>query len=152
MDQRIGELLSRIIPLSEHDVEEILHEQASTNQKFGDIALQLGLCKPEHILRAWLHQLESRTERISVDTIGVDSQALIHLSRNLAIKHTAMPVRAIEGDVLLAVGHIPDAEALAELERYAGRRVKLVLADEEELKAAIRRYYPNPRRAAEEAA
>jgi hypothetical protein len=144
MDQRIGELLSRIIPLTDHDVEEILHEQSATNQKFGDIALSLGLCKPEHVLRAWLHQLEHRTERVSIDLVGIDAQALVHLSRATAIQHLALPLRAIENDVLVAVAHVPTVSELASLEACAGRRVKLVLADEAELLAAIDKYYPAP--------
>jgi hypothetical protein len=142
MDKRIGELLSRIIPLSDHDVEEILHEQASTNKKFGDIALQLGLCKPEHVLQAWLHQLETRTERISVERIGVDAQALVHLNRTLALKYLALPVRAMRDEVLLAVAHVPTSDDLIKIETHAGKRVKLVLADEAELKSAIDRFYP----------
>ena len=152
MDQRIGELLSRIIPLSEHDVEEILHEQAASNQKFGDIALQLGLCKPEHVLQAWLRQLETRTDRISISRLGVDAQALIHLNRTLAVKHTALPVRAIGDEVLLAVAHIPTESHLAEIEKHARMRVKLVLADEAELKLAIDRYYPAAKQLADERA
>lgn len=145
MDQRIGELLSRIIPLTDHDVEEILHEQAATNQKFGDIALSLGLCQPEHILRAWLNQLETRTDRVNIERLGVDVQALAHVSRDLARRHQALPVRAIDGDVLVAVCRVPDVQTLAELEACAGCRVKLVLADEAELVAAIERYYPQPK-------
>ena len=146
MDQRIGELLSRIIPLTDHDVEEILHEQEATNQKFGDIALSLGLCKPDDVLRAWLRQLETRTERVSIEAMGVDAQSLAHLTREVAHTHKALPVRAIENDVLIAVAHVPDVEAIAALEACAGRRVKLVLTDEPQLLAAIDRYYPLPSR------
>ncbi len=142
MDKRIGELLSRIIPLSDHDVEEILHEQAATNQKFGDIALQLGMCKPEHVLQAWMRQLETRTERISVQRLGVDAQALVHLTRKLAMKFVALPVRALRDEVLIAVAHVPSDDDLAALERHAGKRIKLVLADEAELREAIERFYP----------
>ena len=144
MDQRIGELLSRIIPLSEHDVEEILHEQEATNQQFGDIALQLGMCKPEHILRAWMHQLETRTDRVNIDRVGVDVQALVYLDRDRAHRYAALPVRAIGDEVLLAVAMIPDEAGLAEIENYAKRRVRMVLADEAPLRAAIDRYYPMP--------
>jgi Type II secretion system (T2SS), protein E, N-terminal domain len=142
MDQRIGELLSRIIPLSDHDVEEILHEQSATNQPFGDIALRLGMCKPEHILRAWLRQLEKRTDRVSIEKVGVDAQALVCLDADRARRYIALPVRALDDEMLIAVAHIPDEAALADIENYAKRRVRLVLADEEALTVAINRYYP----------
>jgi Type II secretion system (T2SS), protein E, N-terminal domain len=142
MDQRIGELLSRIIPLSGHDVEEILNEQTESNRKFGDIALSLGLAKPEHILRAWLHQLETRTERICLDNLGVDASTLVHLDRSVALQYQTLPLRCLDDELLLAVAHIPDAAGLTALETTARKRVKLVLADEAQLLRAIDRYYP----------
>lgn len=143
MDQRIGELLGRIIPLSDHDVEDILTEQqASSSKKFGDIALQLGLAKPEHILQAWLHQLETRTDRVHLTKVGVDSQAVACLSAAMARKHGMLPIRAVASELLLAVASVPDAAAIAELEATTGKRVKLVLADANEVLAAIERYYP----------
>lgn len=143
MDQRIGELLGRIIPLSDHDVEDILNEQqASNNKQFGDIALQLGLAKPEHILQAWLRQLETRTDRVHLARIGVDVQAVAQLSGDVARQHVALPIRAVGDELVLAVANVPDAAAIAELERVSSRRVRLVLTDAAELNAAIERYYP----------
>ena len=143
MDQRIGELLGRIIPLSDHDVEDILNEQQASNHKqFGDIALQLGLAKPEHILQAWLRQLETRTDRVHLARIGVDVQAVAQLSADMARRHVALPIRAVGDELLLAVANVPDATAIAELEHASSRRVRLVLTDAVELNASIERYYP----------
>jgi type IV pilus assembly protein PilB len=143
MDQtRIGELLSRIIPLSEHDVEEILHEQSASNRKFGDIAMALGLCKPEHILKAWLSQLESQTQRVCIDSLGVDAQAVAQFPADLARKHDAIPVRLLGDELLLAVAHIPDAATLTEIETRINKRLKIVLADIEPLQRTIERFYP----------
>src|SRR5687768_5822111 len=60
---RIGELLSGIVPLSNHDVEEILQEQSGTHRKFGEIALAWGLSQPEHVWNAWCRQLAQGFER-----------------------------------------------------------------------------------------
>ena len=143
MDQRIGELLGRIIPLSDHDVEDILNEQqTSGTKKFGDIALQLGLAKPEHILEAWLRQLETRTDRVHLDRVGVDSQAVACLPEALARKHAAIPIRGIASELLLAIANVPDAAAIAEIEAATGKRIKLVLAESADVLVAIERYYP----------
>ena len=64
---RIGELLSRIVPLSGHDVEEILEEQSANRRKFGEIALAWGLCRPEHVWDAWCQQSEMGTVRCKSD-------------------------------------------------------------------------------------
>lgn len=139
--QRIGELLSRIIPLTQHDIEEILHEQAVSNRRFGDIAMGMGLCKPEHVWRAWLDQLEHKVDRIRIDQIGVDAQTLSVLPKSLAERFKVLPLRSLPSDLLIACASIPKTEELAEIERVVGRRVKLVLADNDELIRAIDRYY-----------
>jgi hypothetical protein len=76
---RIGEILSRIISLSNHDIEEILHEQRATHRPFGDIALAMGLCRPEDIWQAWSGQLDGlsgQPRKIDLDSMGVDAQAI----------------------------------------------------------------------------
>jgi hypothetical protein len=81
--KRIGEILSQLVPLSGHDVEEILHEQtvSKTRKSFGDIALSMGLCRPEHVTRAWCKQLiDGPPRKIDLDRTGVDTQALSHIS------------------------------------------------------------------------
>src|SRR4051812_15758645 len=82
---RIGELLSRIVPLSGHDVEEILQDQAGTNRKFGEIALAWGLCQPQHVWKAWCRQLASAgTEQVDLKLVGIDAQAAASIPAELA--------------------------------------------------------------------
>ncbi|HEY0009115.1 MAG TPA: hypothetical protein VGB55_10365, partial [Tepidisphaeraceae bacterium] len=56
---RIGQILSRSVPLTEHDLEEILQEQKVTRQRFGDAALALGMVQPKHVWDAWMQQLHT---------------------------------------------------------------------------------------------
>jgi len=143
MDQlRMGELLSRIIPLSEHDVEEILHEQSASQRKFGDIALAMGLCKPEHVWQAWLRQLETQTQRICIDQVRVDTQALTLLSADVVREFKVLPLRCLDNELLLAVGKIPCESAVVQLEKLSGKRVRLVLAEEQQLHHAVEKFYP----------
>lgn len=144
---RIGELLRRIIPLSQHDVEEILSEQQASNRKFGDIALALGLCQPQHVWRAWMHQLETSTQRISVTTVGVDSQAIPLLDSHTAHKFAIIPLRSVEGELLVAAAHPLGQDELSEIESVCNRRVKTVLADEADVQKHLHRYYPRRERA-----
>src|SRR5690349_16209988 len=93
--KRIGERLSRMVPLSGHDIEEILSEQGSTGKRFGDIALQLGLCTPEHIWRAWSGQLAESPQRVNLEQFAIDSQAIAHLPVGIVVRYHVMPVRVL---------------------------------------------------------
>lgn len=145
---RIGELLSRIIPLSAMEVEEILHEQsASSHKRFGDIALQLGFVTPDDVARAWMTQLETRTERVDLAHVGVDSRALSYLDASTAHSLHALPLRAADGNVLVAMSTPPDAHLLARLEHATGAHVRPILTDAAELERALNHYYPMSRAA-----
>jgi len=139
---KFGLLLGRLIPLSEHDVEEILQEQRSSNRRFGDVALSLGLCQPEHIWRVWMSQLDSHTPRVRLEKVGVDATAAKYLTGEQARDLRAIPVRCVDEQLLVAVSHTPDSAGLERLEKATGRKVKLVIAAESELSQWIERYYP----------
>jgi hypothetical protein len=141
---RMGELLSKMVPLSGHDVEEILQEQSATRRKFGEIALAWGLCRPEHVWDAWCQQSSDGTETVDLDRIGVDSQAAAMLPADVARLHHVIPLRIANDAVLLATanGAMEHSEELATLLR---RRVTFVHADMTQLERMLDRYYPPSR-------
>src|SRR6476620_1180781 len=95
---RIGQVLEQMGKLSGHDIDEILHEQTSgrSGKTFGEIALTFGLVQPEHIWRAWANQLNDGAERVDLNTIGIDAQAVSHLTHDVATRFGAMPVRVFD--------------------------------------------------------
>ena len=141
---RIGELLSRIIPLSTHDIEEILHEQRSTHRPFGDIALAMGLCQPQDIWQAWSGQLDGpdgTPRRVDLDTIGIDSQAIGFLSADEARHCGAIPVRVFGDELVIAVDQANAEHPTSEIHVRPGLHVKIVLADRGQIERAIESYY-----------
>ena len=138
---RIGELLSRMVPLSGHDVEEILQEQAANPRRFGEIALSWGLCRPEHVWEAWCQQSSSQTETVDLEKIGIDAQAAAMLPAEAARQHHVIPLR-VAGDAMLlasANGAVKHADQLSALVQ---RRVLFVHAEMGQLERMLDRYYP----------
>ena len=130
---RIGELLSRMVPLSGHDVEEILNEQEATHRRFGEIALSWGLCQPEHLWTAWCAQLADGNQRIDLDAVGIDAQAAALLPGDVARRWRVIPFRAGANGTLVA---------RAEIERHLRKPVTYVVVDASQVDAAIESYYP----------
>src|SRR5437762_10593664 len=98
---RMGELLSKLVPLSGHDVEEILHEQDSTRRRFGEIALAWGLCRPEHVWNAWCDQLVHSGEKIDLKRMAIDSRAVACIPAELARQLNILPIRLINDTLIL---------------------------------------------------
>ncbi|MEO6437417.1 MAG: hypothetical protein ABIP55_16860 [Tepidisphaeraceae bacterium] len=138
---RIGELLSRMVPLSGHDVEEILQEQTANPRRFGDIALSWGLCRPEHVWQAWCQQSTGGNETVDLEKIGVDAQAAGMLPAEVARLHHVIPLR-VAGDAMLLASANGAARHSAELSALVQRRVLFVHAEMTQLERMLDRYYP----------
>jgi hypothetical protein len=140
--KRIGEILSSLVPLSGHDIEEILSEQSSTRRRFGDIALSMGLCRPEHIWKATSAQLDAGPIQVDLGTFGIDSQALEHLPAKTARALGVVPLR-LTGDTLVVAAHEGSLVVASEvLPVILSNDVKFVIAARAQVERALRTYYP----------
>jgi hypothetical protein len=146
--QRFGELLGKLVKLSQHDVEEILEDQTATHRRFGDIALSWGLCEPEHVWQAWSDQLLTQVQRVDLETLGVDSQAAAMIHRDVAQKLCAIPIRCLGQHLIVAVGDNNTSRVAAELELITSKQLRFVHADRDQIEQAIAAYYPADPKAA----
>jgi hypothetical protein len=140
--QLFGQCLAKVVPISAHDVSEILEHQAATRRKFGEIALSWGLCRPQHVWRAWWDQLSRQTHTIDLTKIGVDAQAVQHVSADLAVQFRAVPLRCHLDQLVIATCEQALARGRAELPKLLSKQVQFVLTDPAQLDAAIAAYYP----------
>ena len=138
---RIGQRLRHLVPLSGHDVEDILQEQLATRARFGDAALALGLCRPEHVWRAWLDQTLDSPRHVELSEVGVDAQAVGLVPARLALRHGVLALRRVGNDLLLAVPPSISPHAVSEVEVAASLHAVCVTADPATLAAMVRHYY-----------
>jgi len=142
MSQRIGQLLQGLGKLSEHDIYEVLAEQQSWPRRFGEIAVTLGFCEPEHIWSAWYSQLGTGApdQILDLDEIGIDTQALDYVPTEMAWKLKAVPLRQHEGHLVVAMID-PTSASAAELSQKLGIEVKCVRASERQVVGLLAKYY-----------
>ena len=145
MNDRIGELLGRIVPLSGQDVAEILEEQKMSHRKFGQIALSWGLCQPEQLWQAWCDQMLNSPHKIDLDEVGLDTQALQHVPREIATACGVIPVRALGDRVVVAMSDQSPQSVVDQLPFALNKSVQFVLADAGQIAIAIDNSYPHRR-------
>jgi type IV pilus assembly protein PilB len=140
-NSKIGQILGKLVPITDQDVEEILCQQAVTGQRFGEIAISWGLCNAEHVLRAWADQTANRHERVDLDYIGVDAQAIPALPRELAVYFRAIPIRILSDLLVVAVADESAVPTLREFLQHVRPELRFVLADKATVEAAVEAYY-----------
>lgn len=141
MGMKIGELLSHRANISQHDIEEILHEQYHGNRPFGQIAVELGLCRSEDVWTAWTQQLSEAAQEIDLDRMGVDSQALAAMSGDVALAYHALPIREVD-DVLIVATTVEDLpRGKRELPTILDREMRFVVISMDQMNRGLERYY-----------
>jgi hypothetical protein len=140
--QKIGEMLKRLVPLSTHDVDEILHEQRGSNMRFGETAISMGMCRPEHVWRAWCGQSSDEIQQVDLDDVGIDAQATLLIPREIAMRFGVIPLRVSEGALLVATSDVCFEEAVVALPPLVELKLKFVLAPQHQIQQALAHYYP----------
>jgi hypothetical protein len=138
---RFGEFLGKLVPLSGQDVAEILEEQTTSHRRFGQIAMSWGLCQAEHVWQAWCDQLIHYPERIDLQVVGIDTQALGHLPAELARDFGVIPVRSLGDRVIFAASDESFEHAVEKLPKLLNKRIQFILADAAQIGQAIRNCY-----------
>ena len=141
---RMGQLLEQMGKLSGHDIDEILQEQLSGGPKrpFGEIALTMGLCEPQHIWHAWVNQLSQNMEKVNLASLGVDAQAVAMMPRDLAVRFCAVPVRIVGGELIIALSDPAHAAVFDSLRETLHAHPHYVLAEADQIRLMISRYSP----------
>ena len=103
MSAKFGQMLRRFVPMSEHDIHEILDEQAVCHRKFGEIALSWNLCRPDHVWRAWCAQLAYQPQQVDLCEVGVDDGRLLPPSPILitAREYSVLPLRVLDDELVV---------------------------------------------------
>lgn len=138
---QFGEVLRRFVPLSNHDVAEILEHQAVTRRRFGEIALGWGLCRPDHVWAAWWTQLAHERRHADLEDVGIDAQSIGCIPAHLAREFGVVPVRVLDDQLIVAASTDAVGRAEAELARILNRKIAFVLADAAQIRRLVDRYY-----------
>jgi len=141
MAAKFGQMLSRFVPMSDHDIHEILDEQAVCHRKFGEIALSWNLCRPDHVWRAWFAQLAHQPQQVDLGECGIDTQAIAAVAYAIAKEYSVLPLRVLDDELIVATTRSQHERALQLLPDALKRSVRFVIADERSVLAAIKTHY-----------
>ncbi len=135
--RRIGEILVELGIIGDDDVGRALDLQRSTGKKLGDVLLSEGIVKPRDLLRALAVQFE--LEFVDLSERRIDLELAQQIPPQLARHHRALPVWHRDGKIVVAMANPVDVLALDDIRDALGRPVLPVMADSEQIMAAIAR-------------
>ncbi len=139
---KLGDLLLEANLIDEVQMKIALEEQRRRGTKFGSTLLALHFVD-ENVLTAFLSkQLDMPC--VSLNNIEISPRVRGRISREVAVKYQAIPVRQ-QGDTLYVAMVDPlDMEVMEHLEKETGLVISPMVAPQTSISEAIERLYPDP--------
>ena len=125
--------------ITQAQLEIAINEQKSTGRRLGRVLVDRGVLTPELLLEVLSEQLGVPTARINAYTVC--PEAIAALPEKVARRHTAFPLQKTGTTLVVALAVPKDLTALDDLRFASGCEIQTVLALEDEIIAALNRYY-----------
>jgi type IV pilus assembly protein PilB len=139
MRKRLGDYLVQSGIIDSKTLAKALDIQKVQKKRLGRILRDMGAVDDEMIASALASQLDVPLLHLSELQIPADIIALV--PHELAEKHTLIPVRKTQRELLVAMGNPVDVHASDDLNFVTGLTIKIGVASERDIRRAIVRYY-----------
>jgi hypothetical protein len=141
--KRLGQLLTELGVIDEHQLQSALGHQKQWGGKLGAIVVQKGFCKEEQVVTALTKHLGMPAVRLG--EAKIDVRAVKFVTRQIAEKLHVFPYE-LSGSgrsevVTIAMSDPTDLSAVDQLAFHTGKRIKPMLAGDSEIVAAIQKHY-----------
>ena len=144
--KRLGQLLTELGVIDEHQLQSALGHQKQWGGKLGAILVQKGFCVEDDLVSALAKHLGM--QRVRLAQAKVDARAVKCVSKQIAEKLHVLPYE-VSGSgrsevVTVAMSDPTDLSAVDQLAFHTGKRIKPMLAGDAEIVAAIHAHYGGP--------
>jgi type IV pilus assembly protein PilB len=138
--RRIGQILVDLGYISDDQLELILDEQHQRpGQLLGQVAMDLGLLQDDQLAQALGEQMSLRT--VTLGDLSIEPDVLSKVTESMAQMYRVIPTE-FDGDTLtVAMCDPQNLAAQDELRTFLGYNIRVVVATELAMMAALERYY-----------
>jgi type IV pilus assembly protein PilB len=135
----LGEVLLERQMITAEQLSLAIEQQRLSKRRLGQVLLDLGFVTPDAVLGALAIQLGVPASRLNSFTVNV--AAVQTLPEKIARKHGAVPLQKVGGILHVAIASPNDLAAIDDIRFAAGCQVHVSVALEDEIAAALDRFY-----------
>jgi type IV pilus assembly protein PilB len=136
--ERIGDLLLKAGMIDEDQLEAALERQLRVGGKIGAILVEQLILTEDQLADTLAEQ--KGLDRVSLTNYPVDRDAAALVPERVARRRLLLPLRYEDGLVLVAMADPLDLEGIDEVEVRTGRKARVLVATESQIRYAIEKY------------
>ncbi len=139
---RIGELLVRENIISAEQLQQARQEQKQSGKRLAYTLAKLGILGEKDLTEFLSKQYG--VPSISLDEFEIDPDVIALVPKDVARKHTAIPVQRAGSTLIVAMADPTNIYAIDDLKFLTGLNIEPVVATDAAIEEAIVRYYEKP--------
>ncbi len=138
--RKIGQILVDLGYISDEQLETLVEEQEQRpGQLLGQVAMDMGLVNDEQLVQALGEQMSLRT--VSLGDLTIAPEALEKVTEPMAQMYRIIPIEFEDNTLTIAMCDPQNLSVQDELRTFLGYNIKVVVATEPAVLAALDRYY-----------
>ena len=137
--KRLGDLLVEAGKISKDQLEHVLKSQRTSGKRIGQLLIEENIITEDDILNVLEVQLG--IQRVYVDSITVDLDAVKSIPESLASRYNLIPVGYENNTIKVVMSDPLNIFALDDVKIASGYEVDMLIASSEEISRAIDKYY-----------
>ncbi len=139
---RIGELLVRESIISTQQLQDAQHDQHRTGKRLAYSLAKLGILGEKELTEFLSRQYG--VPSISLSEFEIDLEVIELIPKEVAIKHTVLPVQRAGSTLIVAMSDPSNIYAIDDLKFLTGLNIEPVVTTDAAIEEAIVRYYEQP--------
>jgi len=140
--RRLGEIMVEQGHLTKSQLEEVLELRSRSSTRFGELVVQLGYATEYDVATCLAEQYDLRI--VNPEILDVQARAVSLVPAVFALRRSVLAYNVTANELSCAVADPIDISTQDILARSTGKRIKIVLAPETALQAAIAQAYSLP--------
>ncbi len=137
--RQLGELLVEQGVISPLQLDEALQRQRLTGDMLGRVLVTMGHCEEQDIIEAL--GVQAGMERVDLNKLKISDEVIRKLSADVARFYNVIPIREIDGELVVAMADPLNLQILDDIEQIVGQKVRGAVSNEQDVNAAWKNNY-----------
>lgn len=141
MKKRLGDLLVEYGKITQQQIDEVIKLQRISGKRLGELLIEQEFVTEEDIIDVLEVQLG--IERVYLDMINIDKQAVLSIPESLASKYVLIPIELNNYKIRVAMSDPLNIFAVDDVKIATGYEVEPVISTRKEILRSIDKFYSN---------
>jgi type IV pilus assembly protein PilB len=138
-ERQLGDILIEQGVVTPLQLDEAIQRQRLTGDMLGRVLVSMGHCKEQNIIEAL--GIQSGMERVEVAKLQIPAEVLSKITPDVAKFYTIVPVRIVDGALIVAMADPLNVHTLDDLSQITGMEVRGAVSNQEDIGAAHKANY-----------